>query len=149
MQAARGQSAFVSCLAMGLILVSSGCAVGGKSFAIDSNSRVPFFGLELKERKAKDKAPSYRSISQSEGGQSRFQPALQTGTSSSSRLLKQKDLRNGGLRVAAMSEDTRPSAESLIRTAPSAVPLSQPLPMKDVRPTPEPSDRTGAILDFQ
>lgn len=152
MQAARGQSAFVSCLAMGLILSFSGCAVGGKSFAIDSNSRVPFFGLELKERKAKDKAPSYRSISQSDRAKTQFQPALQSNSASQTQFLKQKDARSSGLRVTALT-DNHP-AERVVKTVSASdvaasAPESQPLPMKEVATSREPSDRAGTILDFQ
>ena len=39
-----------------------GCAVGGRSVSIDSNSRVPFFGLELQERKRKSSGPPAHSI---------------------------------------------------------------------------------------
>ena len=63
---------------MTTVVVSfSGCAIGGKSFSIDSNSRVPFFGLELKERKPKSTAPAYRSISWSGSGTPEVEVALQ------------------------------------------------------------------------
>lgn len=39
-----------------------GCAVDGKSVSIDSNSRIPFFGLELKERRRKSAGPPIHSI---------------------------------------------------------------------------------------
>ena len=56
-----------------ILLQLSGCAVGGKSFSIDSNSRVPFFGLELKERKSKGKAPAFDSISRTAANRSRIE----------------------------------------------------------------------------
>jgi hypothetical protein len=63
---------------MTAVVVSfSGCTVGGKSFSIDSNSRVPFFGLELQERKPKSTAPAFRSISWSGGGTPEVEVALQ------------------------------------------------------------------------
>jgi hypothetical protein len=39
-----------------------GCTVGGRSVSIDSNSRIPFFGLELKERQRKSSGPPVHSI---------------------------------------------------------------------------------------
>ena len=39
-----------------------GCAVGGRSVSIDSNSRIPFFGLELQERQRKSSGPPVHSI---------------------------------------------------------------------------------------
>jgi len=60
-----------------VVVSFSGCTIGGKSFSIDSNSRVPFFGLELKERKPKSTAPAYQSISWSGGGTPAVEVALQ------------------------------------------------------------------------
>jgi hypothetical protein len=39
-----------------------GCTVEGKSASIDSNSRIPFFGLELRERERKSSGPPIHSI---------------------------------------------------------------------------------------
>jgi hypothetical protein len=41
---------------------ASGCTVGGRSVSIDSNSRIPFFGLELRERPRKTNGPPVHSI---------------------------------------------------------------------------------------
>ena len=44
------------------VMAIQGCTVGGRSFSIDSTSRVPFFGLELRGRKPKSDGPAFRSI---------------------------------------------------------------------------------------
>lgn len=70
-------SLWLASLMTTVVVSFSGCTVGGKSFSIDSNSRVPFFGLELQERKPKSTAPAYRSISWSGGGNPEVEVALQ------------------------------------------------------------------------
>ena len=77
MKAISVQPLLLSSLITTVVISFSGCAIGGKSFSIDSNSRVPFFGLELKERKPKSTAPAYRSISWSGGGTPEVEVALQ------------------------------------------------------------------------
>ena len=52
----------MACIAL-LSLTATGCAVAGKSFSMDSVSRMPFFGLSLQPR-GPDKSDSiHRSIS--------------------------------------------------------------------------------------
>jgi hypothetical protein len=64
-----------------------GCAVGGRSVSIDSNSRIPFFGLELQERQRKSGAPSVRSIQSDHKSKVRIAPvALSNGKGSLVRL---------------------------------------------------------------
>ncbi len=58
----------------------SGCTIGGKSFTMDSNSRIPFFGLELKERKPKSTAPVYQSIARKKDDPAEVKVALQVDT---------------------------------------------------------------------
>lgn len=58
----RGRCLFTWCLLAIMAAMQGGCTIGGKSFTMDSNSRIPFFGLELKERKPKSSAPAYQSI---------------------------------------------------------------------------------------
>jgi hypothetical protein len=77
MMAAPGRCVFAVFFAAAICCVGSGCAVGGKSFAIDSNSRIPFFGLELQERKPKSAAPAYRSIARAKSESSPVKAALQ------------------------------------------------------------------------
>ena len=99
------RSGSISCLsALGLMV--SGCAVGGKSFAIDSNSRVPFFGLELKERKPKSDLPTFNSISRSSNDLARLEPAIQSGFNKSKWAGKKQDHR-----VTAINDNdqTQPS----------------------------------------
>jgi hypothetical protein len=49
-------------LGIGLSLNLTGCAVGSKSMSIDSTSRMPWFGLELKGRKKKTEGPLFPSV---------------------------------------------------------------------------------------
>lgn len=74
-------------IAVCLLTVLNGCAVGGKSFSIDSNSRVPFFGFDLVPKSGKPDPSSYRSIAQTTPTKPRSfwpvptksdQPAVQT-----------------------------------------------------------------------
>lgn len=64
-----------------------GCAVGGRSVSIDSNSRVPFFGLELKERQRKLNGPPAHSIRSSHKTDVRIEPlGLTSGSGPVARL---------------------------------------------------------------
>lgn len=64
-----------------------GCAVGGRSVSIDSNSRIPFFGLELKERQRKSNGPPVHSIRSDQKTDVRIEPlGLTKGISSVARL---------------------------------------------------------------
>ncbi len=61
----------------------NGCAVGFKGFSMDSISKMPYFGFELKERKKTSNAPVYNSISQNELETARIEPAVRTDTTAS------------------------------------------------------------------
>lgn len=64
-----------------------GCAVGGKSVSIDSNSRLPFFGLELQERQRKSAGPPIHSIREEKQSEAWVKPlSLVTAGASFSRL---------------------------------------------------------------
>ena len=52
--------------------VIAGCAVGSKSMQIDSTSRMPWFGLELKERSKKSEGPAFRAVKSERDRQSRI-----------------------------------------------------------------------------
>ena len=69
-----------------------GCAIGGKSASIDSNSRVPFFGLELQERRRHEAAPNFRSIRLDQASDSRVEP-IRLNSNSPSKEVKSKDRR--------------------------------------------------------
>jgi hypothetical protein len=56
-------------------LAASGCAVGGKSMSIDSTSKMPWFGLELRERKKKQHGPAFPSVRLDEKSKANVQPA--------------------------------------------------------------------------
>lgn len=78
-----------------------GCAVGGRSVSIDSNSRVPFFGLELKERKSS--GPPIHSIRHDEKSSVRLDPlGLSRGISSITRLGEKWDRKSGPLAPVAL-----------------------------------------------
>lgn len=53
-----------------LSLSICGCAVGGKGASIDSSSKMPWFNLELKERKKKSSDPPFRSVKFDKGNKS-------------------------------------------------------------------------------
>lgn len=53
---------------------ATGCTVGGRSVSIDSNSRIPFFGLELQERRRKSDGPPVHSIRSDQKTDVRIEP---------------------------------------------------------------------------
>lgn len=59
-------------LGIGVSTVLAGCAVGSKSMQIDSTSRMPWFGLELKERSKKSDGPAFRAVKSERDRQSRI-----------------------------------------------------------------------------
>ncbi|MBS0206681.1 MAG: hypothetical protein JSS49_27710 [Planctomycetes bacterium] len=61
-----------SSMAMYLSLAVCGCVVGSKSMSVDSISKMPWFGLELKERKRKSDGPQFRSVRSEGESRSRF-----------------------------------------------------------------------------
>ena len=87
MKTVRGQDALLLLMASALAVTASGCAVGFRSFSIDSTSRTPFMGFELKERKPKSSAPVYNSISRSDDDAVRIEPALRSQSTSANSLL--------------------------------------------------------------
>ncbi len=58
-------------LVMGMSIAMSGCVVGSKGMQMDSTSRMPWFNLELKERKKKADGPAFRSVRSDNGAKSR------------------------------------------------------------------------------
>jgi hypothetical protein len=65
----------------------TGCTVGGRSVSIDSNSRIPFFGLELRERRRKSDGPPAHSIRSDRKTDVRIEPlSLTKGIGSLARL---------------------------------------------------------------
>jgi len=69
-----------------------GCAVDGRSVSIDSNSRIPFFGLELKERQRKSDGPPVHSIRAEQKSESRLDPlGLSKKIGSLTRLGEKRD----------------------------------------------------------
>lgn len=69
-----------------------GCTVGGRSVSIDSNSRIPFFGLELKERQRKSSGPPIHSIRSDQKADVRIEPlGLTNGIGSLVRLGEKRD----------------------------------------------------------
>lgn len=69
-----------------------GCAVGGRSVSIDSNSRIPFFGLELKERQRKSDGPPVHSIRSDQKTDVRIEPlGLTKGFGSIARLGEKRE----------------------------------------------------------
>lgn len=87
---------FASCGAVG-------CAVNGKSVSVDSNSRIPFFGLELKERSRKSAGPPIHSIRADGQSDVRVEPlGLVKGVASLSRLSEVWDRKSPSLPTIAL-----------------------------------------------
>lgn len=59
-------------LGIGAVTAITGCAVSSKSMQIDSTSRMPWFGLELKERSKKSEGPAFRAVKSERDRQSRI-----------------------------------------------------------------------------
>lgn len=156
MKTAPAQIAFLSCAIL-VILPLSGCTVGSKSFSMDSISRTPFFGLELRERKPRSTAPSYNSISQAAANDSRIEPALAVGfskpmdlTSKPVDLTKAGDKRLANARVSGIVKNEIPGSElTSIPIAKGVGPQSIPLPRTDDRPGPVDRRASSTVVDFQ
>ncbi len=150
MKAAFGHTVYIACLMSIFSGVMCGCTIGGKSFSIDSNSRVPFFGLELKERKPKRTVPSYQSISQTNRDKSDVKIALPVGPSSPISGLKKRDNRL----VATSLPDQLPlsstPSKGVASTTRDAKAISIPLPRTDVdEPRVGQQRRSSSAADFQ
>ncbi len=147
MKAVRGRCVLLFCLSPALFAVGSGCTVGGKSFSMDSNSRVPFFGLELRERKPKSTAPTYNSISRSNTDGSRVEPALRVGSSTASTLLTRGDRQ---IAIVADTSDAAPPAAT-IPVQPVKLPTAQAIPFPEIGERQKMTDRRSAstTIDFQ
>jgi hypothetical protein len=150
MKGVYGHTVYSVCLMSMISGILSGCTIGGKSFSIDSNSRVPFFGLELKERKPKSIAPSYQSISQTNRDASEVKVALQVGPASSLLGLKKRDNR---LVATSLSDHDPPlhstPSKGFARTSRDVQTNSIPLPRTDVdRPRVEQQTQSSGV-DFQ
>ena len=159
MKAMHSRCAFSACSITALVVLLSGCTIGGKSFSIDSTSRIPFFGLELKERGPKSSAPVYRSIAQSTSDRSDVtidlqvariaagrtvpsasnSPAISISTSNSHpAMAKSRRIESSFARKTNLLEDRKIKPK-----------VSIPLPRTDVRQ--RELDRTSAVqqIDFQ
>ena len=143
MKTVRGQHAVLLLLASALAVTASGCAVGFRSFSIDSTSRTPFMGFELKERKAKSSAPVYNSISRTDSDAVRIEPALRSQSTPSNSILS-LGLKNP---FGTKSSDASPHAnhKSESQTSSIAIPItvSQGASSPVNRPT------NAANFDFQ
>ena len=150
MKAVYGHTVCVLCLMSIFSGILSGCTIGGKSFSIDSNSRVPFFGLELKERKPKSTAPSYQSISQTNRDSPEVKIALQVSSGSPVSRFKKRENRL----VATSLSDRDPSysitPKGVTSTTGDLQTTSIPLPRTDLEHAQHVDQRTNSSgVDFQ
>jgi hypothetical protein len=149
MTAAQSRPLFVLGWALLLNMLGSGCTVGAKSFSMDSTSRMPFFGLELKERKPKSTAPTFNSISRSNADVSRVESPLRALPLNTNGLVKT----SGGQLVAVTEYDApRPTTGSFADTPDAVKPQpvqSIPFPMIGGRQSPTGRPESGEIIDFQ
>jgi hypothetical protein len=157
MKAAHRRLTFLICAALTTVMPLCGCTVGSKSFSMDSISRMPFFGLELKERKPKSSAPSYNSISQASGNVSRIKPALGVGSAKlvdlSAKpvdLTKTADRRLAGATVSGtVTNEVHGSGMASKQVAKALRPQSIPLPRTDERPGSGDRRAASSVVDFQ
>ncbi|HEY0983585.1 hypothetical protein [Schlesneria sp.] len=156
MKAANHRFALTACMMLALAVPVSGCTVGGKSFAIDSNSRVPFFGLELKERKRKDTAPSYKSISRSSRDEVSVKVAFQNSATNqasdskkhSSQPVSTQFVSDPVTPSTPRGKTGQPTAASLTVTQDPPV-ASIPLPRTDDLPSSRDRRAASLKIDFQ
>lgn len=152
--AVRGRFAFSFCLGLLPAILASGCVVGSKSFQIDSNSRVPFFGLELKERSPKKDGPSYNTISRSNSSQSRVKTAVQLGSPPASlRLLRPNDrplAATVGTEIDPQqsSNSASVSANVAAQTSPPSLDVGIPLPMSETQVKSPSQTAATTAIDF-
>ena len=112
----------------------SGCTVGGKSFSMDSNSRAPFFGLELRERKPKSSSPNFSTISRSKTDRHRFDTAVQVGAPGSKMTFKRGNDQFTAHSVPELTanESDEPPTSSGVPPKVSQDPASISLPLDDL-----------------
>jgi hypothetical protein len=134
-------SLIVCCSAM-LVATLGGCTVGSKSFSMDSNSRIPFFGLELRERTKKDDGPRFNSISRSSLDYSRVETAVQSSTPGSNGLVRTGHASN--LAVVASSDTSPQSAMVPVQQPPAKNVISTAIPLAD-----EPVKMTDRLASIQ
>ena len=152
MKVVYGRAVTLICLMSFFTGVLSGCTIGSKSFSIDSNSRVPFFGLELKERKPKTSAPSYKSISRSDRDLSDVKIALQVGPASPAATQRKRDNRLIATSLSARqySYPAQPGGEGrapgVVKDAPTS---AIPLPLTDSERPKADQRAKSSDIDFQ
>ena len=145
MKAVRGRFACLMSLASAFAVGIGGCTIGGKSLYIDSNSRVPFFGLELKERQRKASGPSYNSIRRSDADPSRVETAVGGSSSTSVNLLKK-----GDKRLASVKVDKSSDPGSVSQKVPKSKSVqSIPLPRTDDDPGSPDRRVATSVIDFE
>lgn len=128
MKAIRGQSTKIVCLVSMFVVILSGCTVGGKSFSIDSNSRVPFFGLELRERNRKSSAPAYQSISRTKETNAEIRIAMQGRPTTPSVRVTRPESRSvsiGPVQVTRPPREETAKTKSLADKGSLAIPLTK------------------------
>lgn len=145
MKAAHFRCALLLCGTSVLAVLESGCTVGRKTFSLDSTSRMPFFGLELKERGPKPPDPKYSSISRSTTDGSRVQSMLRVGTQSSTTT--------GGQLVAVNDSSSEVAAPVLspvtLDKQQNQPATSIPLPMAQSRGATSSGELSTGFVDFQ
>ena len=149
MKAASGHNALhFGSLAILLGLVC-GCTIGGKSAAIDSNSRMPYFGLELKERGPKAGSGLYRSIGRSSNDNTRIDVSFPIARVVGAESTKS---RNSSTGIGASTDPNVGVMVSPVATRrrhdDALVPVIA-LPLAEVSRTRKSSERCGSTPDFQ
>ena len=147
MKVAVGRPSRIFCASSLIVVILGGCTVGSKSFSIDSNSRVPFFGLELWERKPKNSSPTFNSISRSRLDRSRLETAVQVGSSVSIGLGKSSKI-SGMTVVGNVGSALNPPTFSQNETKSQPL-VSIPIPMTDQSQKVTDRQAEASSFDFQ
>ena len=118
------------CLTGSCCCAAAGCAIGGRSASIDSNSRIPFIGLEFLERQRKSDGPPIHSIRSDQNLNVRIKPVG---------LKKLPGVRN----QTGERSVPNPNVQAPGRLAPAT------LPRTDVNLLGRSADRLAGQIDFQ
>jgi|GEM_PF-2683476 len=149
MRAGQGRCTLLCGLICAFIATASGCTVSGKSFSMDSNSRIPFFGLELKDRKPKVNAPSFNSISRADADNPRIESALQVRSSAPLSLMKSANRRQPAISVSGDGYERASGRLEQVADAKPELMRAIPIPVTDLNHRSSDSASSSGAVDFQ
>lgn len=146
MKTARGRNATLLIVMAASAVMMSGCTVGFRGFSMDSISRVPFFGFEVKEWRPKSSAPVYNSISLSDNEAARIEPAIKTQTTTPSSNLLTLGLKNP---FNSKSSDTPSAATQRFDQTPKSIAIPPTVSQGSFSPVDRATADARSSPDFQ